>query len=233
MTRIIAHRGLHIEHPENSLPAFAAAIEAGIDWLECDVHASSDGEPIVMHDSTLDRTSTGGPSGLAMYTARELTQLKLKLASGDVTEARIPTLAELVEQFSQRAGLLVEIKPHDAKLFVRRVIEVLKPAKHCIIQSFDAPNVRHARDAGAANVALLIGNEKDPAVVASEKWPAVNVFHKMLNRDIVARLRDSGASVGAWTVTEEPDIRRMLDLGIDAMTSDNPVLARNLATRVL
>jgi len=56
---VIAHRGEHLHHPENTMPAFQAAIDAGADFFELDVRTTSDGKFVIMHDGTLDRTTNG------------------------------------------------------------------------------------------------------------------------------------------------------------------------------
>src|ERR1700733_10921029 len=57
--KVISHRGEHLHHPENTLPAFQAAIDAGADYFELDVRTTSDGKLVLMHDSTVDRTTNG------------------------------------------------------------------------------------------------------------------------------------------------------------------------------
>src|SRR2546425_9621791 len=71
---IVAHRGLHDKHVENSLAAFKAAWEAGIEWCECDVHFSSDGVAVVIHDDTVDRT-TSGTGFVANLNAKQLKKM--------------------------------------------------------------------------------------------------------------------------------------------------------------
>src|SRR5271156_5650201 len=84
---IVAHRGLHGELPENSLAAMVAAWDAGILWCECDVHLSRDGEAIVIHDETLDRTTTGqGPVG--EFSLKQLEELRLRDRTGKPTSHR-------------------------------------------------------------------------------------------------------------------------------------------------
>ncbi|MCX6900410.1 MAG: glycerophosphodiester phosphodiesterase family protein [Verrucomicrobia bacterium] len=114
-TLVIAHRGANEDRPEleNKLPAFERALAIGADMVECDVHLSADNEPVVIHDDTLDRTTTGsGP--VNAHTAAELRRLG------------VPTLRELCRLVRGKARLLVEIKsgsaPHsNADTLVRAV----------------------------------------------------------------------------------------------------------------
>lgn len=141
--RPIAHRGLHdiaAGRLENTLPAAAAAIEHGF-AIECDVGLSSDGEAMVFHDDTLDRlTNASGP--VAALSAADLVGLTLK-----GTDARIPSLADLLDLIAGRVPLVIELKSTWAKrgrgrdvnlALVRRVAAVIENyAGPVALMSFD------------------------------------------------------------------------------------------------
>jgi glycerophosphoryl diester phosphodiesterase len=109
-TRFVAHRGGAARWPENSLTAFRGAVAAGARVLECDVHLTRDGEVAVIHDPTLDRTTTGtGP--VEQATAAELRRLRLRDRDGRPGEDWVPTLAEVLAVAAAAAAtMLVEIK---------------------------------------------------------------------------------------------------------------------------
>jgi len=90
---VAAHRGDWFWAPENSLPAFQNCIEMGVDIIELDVRLSQDGVPVVIHDLTLERTTTG-KGNVADWTLDSLKTLYLKDATGVVTQGRIPTLGK-------------------------------------------------------------------------------------------------------------------------------------------
>lgn len=121
----IAHRGASDKAPENTLVAFERALEQGADALECDVHLSADGEVIVIHDETVDRTTDGhGP--VAEMTVAELQRLdagswKDRRFAGQ----RIPTLSEVSELARGRAQLFIELKGASPEL-PARVVQVLR-----------------------------------------------------------------------------------------------------------
>src|SRR5437763_1108323 len=98
MAIFVAHRGLHLEFPENSLAAFCEAWKKGIRWCECDVHLSADDQPVVIHDDTLDRT-TSGRGAVASKTVWELHSLG------------VPSLGEVIKAMPPSACLMVEYKP--------------------------------------------------------------------------------------------------------------------------
>src|SRR3954466_10120847 len=117
---IIAHRGLHTVHPENSLPAFRAADRAGIEWVECDVQQSIDGFPVIVHDDTLDR-ATIISGRVDRHRVNELAHLRLRDHHGRPTDALVQVLWSSRDGLAGLgAGMLVEIKPPDAPQLVAR-----------------------------------------------------------------------------------------------------------------
>lgn len=146
MARPIAHRGLHDlagGRPENSLAAFAAAVKVRY-AIECDLHFSSDGVPVVFHDDDLHRL-TGEAGGVRDRTAAELQRLRLF-----DTQERVPTLDELLSQAAGRVPLVIELKHiagRDAG-FARAVVDRIRrydgPAA---LMSFDPALLAELKDA--------------------------------------------------------------------------------------
>jgi glycerophosphoryl diester phosphodiesterase len=243
MTDIIAHRGGAILWPENSLAAFRAAIAAGVDFVECDVHLSADGEVIVMHDPTLDRTSNArGP--IRDRSAAELAQAKLISAGGEGVP-RFADLAALVADSS--VGLQVEIKldasgrPYPGIL--DRVLagldrHGLRARTELIV--FEADMAAAGLAAGGfRNVAWLfapamlakLGIGGVLAVVRQLGVPMVETHEAALDAELLAALRGAGLRVGAWGVNHAESIERMLTLGVDAIATDDPPLALSMRRR--
>lgn len=112
-TEVVAHRGASAEAPENTLAAFARAIELGAGWLELDATRCASGEVVVIHDATLERTTDGqGP-----VATRSLAELR-RLDAGGWKQARfrgerVPTLREVLDLARDRIGVYLEIKPRD------------------------------------------------------------------------------------------------------------------------
>jgi glycerophosphoryl diester phosphodiesterase len=108
--RVAAHRGGAGLWPENSLTAFAAALALGVDFLELDVHQSADGEIVVIHDPTLERT-TDGTGTVRASTAATLRRVRVRGAGGALTDERVPVLDDVLD-LAGRAGaeLLLEMK---------------------------------------------------------------------------------------------------------------------------
>lgn len=105
---VAAHRAAHLNHPENSIPAIKAAIEMGVDILELDVKVTKDGIPILMHDRTIDRTTTGAGEP-SEFTYKELMKLRL-VHNGDTTKEKIPTFKQALKLAKGKALIDIDIK---------------------------------------------------------------------------------------------------------------------------
>jgi len=237
MSDIIAHRGGAILWPENSLLAFRRAIEAGVDAVECDIHLSADGVPMVMHDATLERTSNGtGP--LSARSAAELAALHLVSAGGE----GVPRLSDLLALVADaRVGLQVEVKGNaagrpDHALLARALEELdrygLRARTEVIV--FEAEIAAAAVAAGGLrHVAWLfgpamlrqIGPDGVLDVVRRSGVGMVETHESAMDEALLGRLHGAGLRVGAWGANREASIRRMLALGLDAIATDDPVRA--------
>ena len=120
---VAAHRGLHTREPENALSSIEAAIAASADIVELDVRLSKDRAPVLMHDETLERT-TDGSGPVARRTLSQLKVLRLRNARGDLTDEKIPTLAEALSVARGRVFINVDLKTTD----VEPVLSVIKEA---------------------------------------------------------------------------------------------------------
>jgi glycerophosphoryl diester phosphodiesterase len=227
---IVAHRGWHAGHPENSLGAFRAAWDAGFTWCECDVWETAAGEIIVLHDETLERTSTGSGSVRALKFDGERRSLRLRLPDGRVTEEPLPSLADARAAMSRDARLLVEVKPANSAILMQEAIEAV--GSDGAVQSFDLANVQHAlAHQEVCPVLWLIDHATQLDEVRRVPCSGIGADHSLLDAESVAFLRRMNKKIAAWTVNEETDILRMLALGVDVIITDEPMLARRLATR--
>ncbi len=118
---VIAHRGEHLSHPENTLPAFRAAIDAGADFFELDVRTTSDGRLVLMHDARVDRT-TDGAGELSRMSFDGIRALDAGIRRDpEFRGVRVPTFTEALELAKGRCGVYVDIKQARAKDIVREV----------------------------------------------------------------------------------------------------------------
>jgi glycerophosphoryl diester phosphodiesterase len=248
-TRVAAHRGGAALWPENSLLAFRSALALGVDALELDLHLTADGEVVVLHDPTLERTSTGRG---AVRDARltDLASVRLKTSEGAATAERVPTLAQVLDLVAQSSSeLLPEIKldAHRQRYdgIEEKVLALIRARgllTRATIQAFQGDTIRRLRELEpAARTMLLVGRGdvgRDRARPAEAVRRArelgatdLGMNHRLIDADVVAAARAAGIRLAAWTVNDETDIRRMIDLGVDLVMSDRPDLAKRLARR--
>ncbi|GAA2622180.1 glycerophosphodiester phosphodiesterase [Paractinoplanes durhamensis] len=147
----VAHRGYSAVAPENTLPAFAAAVRAGATHVEFDVRTTADGVPVVIHDRTLDRT-TSGTGHVWDAAAADVRALDAGAwFSPAYTGVRVPTLAETLDLLAEPGpALLLEIKPPATLDQVKAIVELVAerglPAR-TLVQSFDPEVVGLVRSA--------------------------------------------------------------------------------------
>lgn len=237
MTLIASHRGGALQWPENSPTAFRNTAALPVDQVEFDIHPTADGEIVVIHDATLDRTTSGtGP--VAAHTLAELRAFSL---TGTADE-RIMTLAEFCSVFASTGiTLRMEVKPdHDHRPYpglLTRALSVLDAAglrARTIVTSFQVITVTEAAVAPGLTAAIWlvaplvqddIGLAAVAAVAAAHGVRHIGIRQNRLDADVLANLRGHGLGVGAWAVNDEDAIRRMLALDVDVFTTDIPTTA--------
>jgi glycerophosphoryl diester phosphodiesterase len=246
---VAAHRGGAALWPENSLLAFRSALALGVDALEFDLHLTTDGEVVVLHDPTLDRTSTGNGSVRDLKLAN-LADIRLKTREGAVTGERVPTFAQVLDLVAPTsAEILPEIKVDANRQrydgIEEKVLALIRARglmTRTTIQAFQVETIRRVRELEPkARTMLLVARgdvERDRARPAEAVRRArelgatdLGMNHRLLDADVMSAARAAGIRVSAWTVNEEADIRRMIDLGVDVVMSDRPDLAKRLTGR--
>ena len=220
-----AHRGASRVAPENTLSAFAAALESGADGLELDIHLSCDGVPVVIHDETLERTTDGSGAVVAVT----LPQLQ-KLDAGSWFSAAfageaIPTLAEVLKIFGGQLRLNLELKEFHAGVAVLALLRDY-PAAEVVLSSFDYALLKRLRamdDDVPLAVLLDSGNWRQAVQVAKELsacafHPAVNQLHRPMV-DVCIR---AGIPVSVWTVDDVGVARSLIRAGVTGLFTNDP-----------
>ncbi len=246
-TLLAAHRGGSFLWPENSLLAFRNAVALGADFIEFDVHLSKDGEVVVIHDPTLDRTTTGaGP--VKDRTVAELKALRLKDRTGAVTEETVPTLDEVVTVAAQgRRRILLEIKvdPSRARYpgIEEKVLSILDRhgvAGSTVVMAFEASTWRRIRElrADVATCALysarMLGRTTLAAgldALRSAGVRFIGVEHTAVDAAAVTQARAAGIGLGAWTVNDAAAMKRLIDAGAAILITDQPDVAKTVLGR--
>jgi glycerophosphoryl diester phosphodiesterase len=245
-TLIAAHRGGAAMWPENSLAAFRGAVALGVDALEFDVHLTADGVPVVIHDITLDRTTTG--RGVVRETTLDaLRGVRLLDRAGAPTGERVPTLDEVLE-VAARASVLVlpEIKVDvvrgrypDIETHVVALLHAHRLVARASVQSFDEPTLRRLRALDPAlRTMLLVGRARMAASMAGSveavRWAQavgagdLGIDYRLIDAELLAAAHAAGIRVAAWTVNEDAEVRRLSALGVDLLMTDDPDRARRL-----
>ncbi len=239
-TQIVSHRGGTFLWPENSLEAFQATLGLPLEQAECDVHLSADGVPVVIHDAILNRTTDQrGP--VAARTVEALAGVRIRGGRG----GHVPTLAEVAALFSgSPMQLQVEIKNDAAGQpypgLLERTLSVLDAAgirQRCRIIAFDAAIAAAAQRAGGlagviwlfeAEMLARIGTEGVAAVARAYGFSMVETEIGALNAEICATLRGHGLRLAAWGANHAESLERAFALGLDAVATDDPILALRL-----
>lgn len=249
----VAHRGASGVAPENTLAAVRAAAGTGADMVEVDVQRSADGVLVIMHDTTLERTTDAEEVfpdredyDLADFTFDELRQLD---AGSWFDEAfageQIPTLDEVIAALPGGAGLLLEVKsPELYPGLAADVAEALAGwpgyvrahprAQRLVVQSFDWDFMReyHELQPGVA-VGLLGGPPSDAELVELAAWAdQINPSHTTVDAEVIDRIHELGMSVNVYTVNDPQRMRELVELGVDGIITNYPaVLSKVLRGR--
>ena len=197
------HRGNPAQHPENTLRSFRSALELGCDLIECDVHLSSDGELIVIHDHSLERT-TNGTGAVRDKTIAELRSLDA--GQGE----KLPLLEEVVELVRDRAGLVVELKqaPLPYPGLEEKVVEDLRRldfVDQASLISFWHPSVIALKKLEPALQCgiLEVGRPVDPVALLRQSGADIYSPHYGgCDPELVELVHQAGAAVGVWTVDD-------------------------------
>jgi glycerophosphoryl diester phosphodiesterase len=218
------HRGNPAEHPENTLRSFQSAIATGCDLIECDVHLSSDGRLVVIHDHTLERTTNG--SGLVRdRTAAELR--KLDAGKGE----RIPLLQEVVELALGKVGLVIEIKqsPFQYPGLEDKLVAMLRQLgaiSECAVVSFHHPSIKTLRAMESKlQLGILEGARPiEPARMLREAGADVYSPHwGATDPQLVSEIHAAGGAVAVWPVDDEAAVAWCKYSRPDAIFTNRPV----------
>jgi glycerophosphoryl diester phosphodiesterase len=223
--RVIAHRGFGSAEPENTLRAVRQAIVSTVDGIELDVHASRDGEIVVIHDFTVDRT-TDGSGSVAQLTLQELQAF-------DAGEGEsIPTLQEVIDEVAGHGLLLnVEVKPNGIEEQVLQVLSRNNGACQVIVSSFLWPVLETLRKLDKeVKTGLLYGAQLvNPVKIAHNLGvTALHPHHQFVTAELVEQCHDTGLEVNPWTVNDHQELHRLIGLQVDGIITDFPCRLQEL-----
>ncbi|KYH42067.1 MAG: glycerophosphoryl diester phosphodiesterase [Candidatus Bathyarchaeota archaeon B26-2] len=224
MVRVIGHRGAAGLEPENTLRSIKRAIDLGADEVEVDVRVTRDGHLVVIHDETVERTTDGHGY------VKDLTFNEIRRLDAGLGEA-VPTLEEVLNLTQGILVLNVELKVPEALRPTLRVIEEKNAESDVVVISFihDLLGEIHRLNPQIETGALFSAVPDDIFVRASEVHAkGIYIQYRNVNAELVEEAHREGLKIGVWTVNSVEEMRRMIRMGVDAVTTDRPDILINL-----
>lgn len=228
----IAHRGFSGKYPENTMRAFIEAVESGCDGIETDLHITKDGEIVICHDETIDRT-TNGTGYIAEYNYKDLRGFDAgKKYSKDFLNEKIPSLDEFFEYVKDK-NLYINLELKNNIIQYEKIEEIVikKTYKYnlqnnVILSSFNHYSMVKVKeiDNKIKTGLLYMSNLYNVHEYAEKlKADALHPFYPaVFNEDIVKEIHERGIIINAYTINEESDMKKMINLGIDGIITNFP-----------
>lgn len=233
---IFAHRGASAHAPENTLAAFELALSQGADGIELDVKLSADGQVVVIHDATVDRTTDGHGRVKDMSLAGLRGLDAGSFFAENYRGEKIPTLEEVFESLGERMFINVELTnyntPRDRLVeSVCVLVNKFGLQERVLFSSFFASNLSKARTylpevpRGVLALNGLLGAWTRSFGFVFGKYQALHPNLKDVTPQQVQRVHRLNRRVHVWTVNAAEDMRRLFDWGVDGIITDDPQLA--------
>ncbi len=242
---IIAHRGWSAVAPENTISAFQKAAQGGFSY-ELDVGLCATGEPVVLHDDALDRT-TDGEGNLADAPLAEIVRLDAgSWFAPEFAGEPVPTLRQVLDALGGEVVIDIELKTTDDKpALAKAVVAEIERAglvDRVFVSSFDPFLLEQIKLANPAIIrGQLVGSFEGTDLAFYEKIVLQNLLmngraqadmviaeHSWLTPSWTRWLQGRGYTVMVWTANEGAEIQRVLDMGVDGVITDWPDRAAGL-----
>jgi len=219
----IGHRGANGHEPENTFVSFQKALDMQVDGIELDVHLSADGEIIVIHDQTINRTTNGN----GFVSALSLRELKAFRIDG---KHQIPTLAAVFDLVNQDCFINIELKSYEVTEKVVSLIEKYVTKKgwkydRFLVSSFDwnaLQQVAFLND--EIPIGVLTETDLDLALAFAKFIQAKSIhphFH-LLTEENTIKMQEKGLQVFPWTINELEDIQKIKTFNVNGIITDFP-----------
>lgn len=231
MTKIFAHRGASAYAPENTVEAFALAMEQGADGIELDVQMTKDGQVVVIHDETIDRVSDG-TGAVRDYTLEELKKFHFSNHMENYENAVIPTLKEVLDLIKSSNMLLnIELKTgiYWYPNLEEKTMELVKEAgmeDRVIYSSFNHYSIKkilemnpHAECAFLYSDVILNVDKYAKNAGVCGLHPAV--YHLKM-AEFLKEYQESGLKVRVWTVNKKEDMEKFIKADLEAVITNYP-----------
>jgi glycerophosphoryl diester phosphodiesterase len=243
---VIAHRGASAYCPENTLVSFERAIALGADMVELDVQLTSDGEVVVFHDEKLTRC-TNGKGRIADYTLVELKKLDAGIWFGkEYQGAKIPTLAEALSLCRDKVAVNIEIKTEAVDENIRNgieeksliIVEMRGMREHIVFSSFDPRAIKHLKEIDRTVAAAVLfekgyyGSKLPSEIIELLGADAFNCSQDELSKKWFTDLKLNNIPVNIYTVDDEKNMRRFLDMGVSGIFTNKPDILKRMVADI-
>lgn len=233
---IFGHRGASADAPMNTLPAFELAAEQGAEGVELDVHLTQDGELVVVHDFTVDKT-TDGEGTVSEMTLDQLKSLDAgSWFSDEFTGTRVPTLSEVFAAVGDKLYINVEIKTlsragDGTEETILACISEHNLADRVLVSSFNPLVLSRFHDL-APHIPLgyllyaesVLPNIDD--ILPPTHYAAIHYHHEMIDEATVAKAQENQHLINTWTVNDPDRARVLVDRGVRGIITDKPALMK-------
>jgi glycerophosphoryl diester phosphodiesterase len=229
-TKIIAHRGFSSIAPENTLIAFQKAIESNADYFELDVHQTKDDSLVVIHDASIDKTSSNHTKGkIAEMKYRDLDTVRVgysKKFGTTYEKEKVPTLREALALAKGKIKVCIEIKVYGIEEEVLAIVNELGVQHEVIIFSFYYPVLARIRQLDPNIPILFLIGSADETTIDYAKVIEANAigvgYGTTITRSYLDLAHQNGIEVWKWTVNKEEEMQELIDLELDGLITDFP-----------
>ena len=227
--KVIAHRGASGYAPENTLIAFQKGLEFGADMLELDIQLSREGEVVVIHDHTLDRT-TNGTGYVKDYSVKELKQFDAAKRFEAYRGETIPLLQEVFDLVKNRATLAIEIKncPIIYPEIEQKLVQLIEKnafVEHILVISFYHPSLKEIKrlNPDIPTGILYVGALLEPWAAAETVGAnALHPHYEYTTAAMVVEAHQRNYLVHPWTINRATDMEKWVSCGVDGIATDYP-----------
>lgn len=232
---VYGHRGAKGEAPENTLAGFLHAYRHGIRHFELDLVLSKEGTPVLVHDLTVDRT-TSSRGSVGTFTTAELADMDARRnTSSWPTRTGIPTLESLLDMFDDLEHLQLEVKKDSRQrlnVLCNRLTEIIQRRglyQKAVVTSTTPWFLREIRRRDRNIQTGLVAERRFPGPLGTATRLGCRYFcanWKILNRELVEAAHQRGMHVSAWTVNRIHDMLKLEAIGVDSIITDYPTSTR-------
>ena len=240
----ISHRGESIDAPENTIAAFNLSLARDVDGMECDIHLTKDNVVVIAHDNNTGRMGDKILE-IEQSTFSQLQEVNVSGAYQKVyPNERIPLFKEVLKLLKPNREFYIELKPGDIAL-ATAIIPIMQeaniPAEQIVFISFDKNMIAQVKKDMPQYKALLLATITDATATAESLLATIDelnadgldlyAYEPLITKEFVEKIHAAGKTLAVWTVDQPGHAQRMIDVGVDSITSNRAALLKELLTK--